>query len=127
MKKFILLGSMYLLPVLTFAQGLADDDGSDSPIGELLKNILEFSNTILIPFIIGIGFLVFVYGMFQYFILGGANDDKKKQGKSLMIYATLGFVLIVVFWGVVNLIANSTGLQGEDSGDIDVPQIEVPA
>ena len=29
-----------------------------------------------------------------------------------MIYATLGFVLIIVFWGVVNLLTQSTGLGG---------------
>ena len=50
--------------------------------------------------------------MFQYFIAGGANDEKKEQGKSLMIYATLGFVLIIIFWGIVNLLAGSTGFAG---------------
>jgi hypothetical protein len=64
---------------------------------------------------------VFVFGMFQFFIAGGANDDKKEQGKSLMIYATLGFVLIIIFWGIVNLLAGSTGLEGETADD--VPQV----
>lgn len=76
----------------------------------LLSNILIFTNNVLIPFILGIGFLVFVYGMFYYFIAGGANDEKKEQGKSLAIYAILGFVLIIIFWGIINLIAVSTGL-----------------
>lgn len=125
MKKIILSGSAagFLLPVLAFAQGIVDD-GSGGEFGDLLGNILQFANDVLIPFIIGIGFLVFVFGMFQYFIAGGANDDKKKQGKSLMIYATLGFVLIVVFWGVVNLLANSTGLEGDTLDNR--PTIETP-
>lgn len=109
---FITSSAVLLTPVLTFAQGIAD--GADAgPFQDLLENILVFTNTVLIPFIIGIGFLVFVYGMFKYFIVGGANDDAKEQGKSLMIYATLGFLLIIVFWGVVNLVAGSTGLEGE--------------
>ncbi len=104
--------AVLLTPVLVAAQGIAD--GADAgPFQDLLGNILVFTNTVLIPFIIGIGFLVFVWGMFKYFIVGGANDDAKEQGKSLMIYATLGFLLIIVFWGVVNLLTASTGLQGE--------------
>jgi hypothetical protein len=51
--------------------------------------------------------------MFKYFIAGGADEGKREEGKSLMIYATLGFVLIIVFWGIVNLFAGSTGLEGE--------------
>lgn len=115
--------ALLLTPVLALAQ-IADSSGGGGPFQQLLTNILEFTNDVLIPFIIGIGFLVFVYGMFRYFIVGGANEDAKEQGKSLMIYATLGFLLIIVFWGVINLLANSTGLQNENINSL-VPKIEV--
>ena len=115
--------AVLLTPVMAMAQGLADGDGGGA-FQELLGNILDFTNTVLIPFIIGIGFLVFVWGMFKYFIAGGANDDAKEQGKSLMIYATLGFLLIIVFWGVVNLLASSTGLQNENINNL-VPTVQV--
>ena len=100
------------VPLVSFA-ATTGFNSNGGKFGTLLKDILTFSNTVLIPFIIGIGFLVFVYGMFMYFVVGGADEAKQKQGKSLMIYATLGFVLIVVFWGVVNLLASSTGLGGD--------------
>ena len=97
---------------------------ADNDFKDFLTEILEFINETLIPFIIGIGFLVFVWGMFKYFIYGGANDDEKEKGKSLMIWATLGFVLIVIFWGVVNLLASSTGLDRDsDRGLENVPQV----
>lgn len=109
------------LPFLAFAQGggLAED-GSGGQFGILLGDILDFTNGILIPFILGIGFLVFVWGMFRFFIAGGANDEAKEQGKSLMVYATLGFVLIIIFWGVVNLLAQSTGLGGNNATPVGV-------
>ena len=101
-----------LTPMIVFGQSrVLPENGGD--FGELLKNILGFANNVLIPFILGIGFLVFVWGMFKFFIYGGANDDAKEQGKSLMVYATLGFVLIIIFWGVVNLVAQSTGLEND--------------
>ena len=115
MKKtgYLLVGASTLLSPLMASAGLADANGNGGAFQTLLSNILGFTNGVLIPFIIGIGFLVFVWGMFQFFIAGGANDDAKEKGKSLMIYATLGFVLIIVFWGVINLVASSTGLQGK--------------
>ena len=109
----LLLGAHHALATGSFA---GDSYGSDSELDNLLGNILLFTNNVLIPFILGIGFLVFVYGMFQYFIAGGANDEKKEKGKSLAVYAVLGFVLVVIFWGIVNLIASSIGLGGQNQG-----------
>jgi Type IV secretion system pilin len=115
LKYLISSSALFLLPVMASAQapvqgGLATGAGGGQ-FETLLKSILTFTDNVLIPFIIGIGFLVFVWGMFKFFIVGGSNDDAKEQGKSLMIYATLGFVLIIVFWGIVNLLADSTGLE----------------
>jgi uncharacterized membrane protein YidH (DUF202 family) len=108
-KTFITSATLLaVMPMLANAQPVLAPGGGD--FGTLLRNILVFSNSILIPFILGIGFLVFVWGMFRYFIAGGANDEAKEQGKSLIVYATLGFVLVIVFWGIVNLVASSTGL-----------------
>lgn len=98
--------------------------GNAGAFGDLLVNIVIFINDVLIPFIVAIGFLVFVWGMFKYFILGGSDDDKKVQGKSLMVKATIGFVVIIIFFGVVNLITSSTGLDGETLKNI--PTLEIP-
>jgi hypothetical protein len=125
MNSFKIATLSLVLPISAFAQGsagnqyevLADGGGG---FGLLLANIVSFTNGVLIPFILGIGFLVFVWGMFRYFIVGGANDDAKEQGKSLMVYATLGFVFIIIFWGIVNLLASSTGLEG-GADDIVIP------
>ena len=123
MKKYIIaLATPFLLPGLVSAQIADSADGG--AFEDLLVNIIRFSNDVIIPFIIGIGFLAFVWGMFKFFILGGANDEKKEQGKSLMIYATIGFVLIIIFFGVVNLLTESTGLTGETIRNI--PQVEIP-
>ena len=120
-KTYLVGATLFALPVVTSAQGFASDGGT---FGEFLRNILTFSNNVLIPFIIGIGFLVFVWGMFRYFIAGGANDEAKEQGRSLMVYATLGFVLIIVFWGIINLISSSTGYAGSTVNSI--PSAFVP-
>ncbi len=111
MKKITSLLSgvgLLLLPIITFAQLTDGSDGGE--FQDFLENVLGFIDGTLIPFIIGIGFFVFVWGMFWYFIAGGANDEKKEKGRSLMIWATAGFLIIIVFWGVINILAD--GLVG---------------
>jgi len=117
MYKILTSLTLFLFPVMAGAQGIANSADA-GPFQDLLENILIFSNDVLIPFILGIGFLVLVWGIFKYFIFGGANDEAKEQGKSLIIYATLGFVLIIVFWGIVNLLTTSTGLVNQSLQNI---------
>ena len=97
MYKVFALFAAIGLPGIGAAQGIAQSSDA-GPFQDLLINILDFSNDVLIPFIIGIGFLVFVWGIFKYFIFGGANDEAKESGKSLIIWATVGFVVIIIFF-----------------------------
>ncbi len=118
------LGLMFVLPIAASAQTFTADGGN---FGSFLNELVKFANEVLIPFILAIGFLVFVWGMFQFFIAGGANEEKKESGKSLMIYATLGFVLIIIFWGLVNLLASSTGFNNQGLKDIPTAVINPTA
>lgn len=87
--------------------------GSGGRFEALLINILNFINATVIPFIIGIGFLYFVWGVFLYFIVGGADEEKRAKGRSYVVSATVGFIAIIIFFGVINLLVSSTGLEGE--------------
>ena len=111
-NSFHILGGAvlaFIFPVVTFAQVLGGGDGGE--IGTALGDVLGFIDGIVIPFILSIGFLVFVWGMFKYFIQGGANDEAKESGKSLILYAIAGYVVILAFWGIVNIISNGLGLE----------------
>ena len=129
MKKigyFFAAAITLVLPMLASAQNTGGGfDATGGEFGDFLENVLLFANNVLIPFIIGIGFLVFVWGMFQYFIAGGSNDESKEKGKSLLIYATLGFVLIIVFWGIINLIVGGIGLDDDGLNKDLIPGIGV--
>lgn len=128
MKRFKLFASastLFLLPVAFASAQIADQAGGGGAFETMLLGILDFSNNVLIPFIIGIGFLVFVWGMFQFFIAGGANDEAKEKGKSLMIWAIVGFVMIFILWGIVNLLVGSTGL-ADPASKTPIPQVGLP-
>lgn len=112
---------LFSLPHILYAGTLTEVNGGGGVFTESASNAVTFISNALIPFIVGIAFLVFVWGVFRYFIVGGANKDDQEQARMLMIYGVLAFVLMIVFWGVVNLLAESTNLQGK-SNDFDSVQ-----
>lgn len=114
MKSFLSLVVLAGLGVASFASAadsgfLGGGDGGE--LGTAMDSILTFIDDVIIPFILSIGFLVFVWGMFKYFIQGGANDEAKESGKSLIMYAIAGYVVILAFWGIVNILSNGLGLE----------------
>lgn len=58
----------------------------------------------IIPLLFTIFFVAFVWGTFTYVIAGGPDEEAKERGKALIMYAFLGFLFMVVVWGVANLV-----------------------
>jgi len=88
-----------LMPIVTSAQQYFGE------VDTFFTNIGGFIDNILIPLLFTLALLVFVFGMFKYFILGGGNEAEREKGKQLITYAIIGFVLMVSIWGIVNIIA----------------------
>jgi Type IV secretion system pilin len=113
MKKlsgFVAAVPVLVLPIITFAaEGLAGSDTTGGEIGALMTHILQFIDNYVIPFILAVGFVLFVCGVFQYFIR--ASDEAKETGKNLIIYAIIGYVVILAFWGIIGVLTNGIGLQ----------------
>lgn len=117
--KFLskLLPFALFAPMFAFANSHAAA-GELTSVSNFIQNIMKFMNGTLVPAIFAIAFLVFLWGMFQTFILGGSDEEKQKDGKALMMYAIAGFVIMVSVWGIVNLIATGFGLQEDTLKEI---------
>lgn len=102
--KVLLLISTFF-PFFTFAASLQED----------IKAILTFSNDIVLPFLLGIAFLFFIINIIRFAVIGGATEEGHDKAKSSAIYGVAAFVIIIVFWGVVNLLASSLGFAGESA------------
>lgn len=104
MKKVFPFTSLILLfPLVTNAQG----------IQSFLTNLTEFLGEFVVLFLMAMAFLFFTINVIRYFVLGSKNEDDREKAKALAIYSVLAFVLIVTFWGIINMLAESTGLEGE--------------
>ena len=114
MKKFVgsLLASVIVFsPMIVLAQEFGE-------IGQFFGKVSIFINSTLIPLVFGLALLVFLWGIFKFFILGGSEESKREEGKQLMMYAIIGFVVMVSVWGIVNLIASGLGFSGQNLREI---------
>lgn len=104
MKKIAYTGLAFAFPLLT----LAETVNSVQDLGAFVINLI---NNVAIPVLFAVAFLVFIYGVFKYFILGGSDAGKQKEGKSLMIYGIVGFFLMVSVWGLVRILTGTATLE----------------
>lgn len=101
MKKIhYFLPVILIIPLTTNAQGLQSS----------LVNFVLFLDRTIIPFLLSIGFLFFIINVIRYFVIEGHDEDGREKAKALAIYSVAAFVLIIIFWGLVNLFADSTNL-----------------
>lgn len=115
-KNFIVRGSaavlsgviMLLIPVFAFA-GLVDS-GDMGQFGTFAQNFGRFLNKYVVPFMYALCFLFFIWGVFLYFIAGGAREEKREQGRQFMVYAVIGFVAITALWSIVVFVYDTIGL-----------------
>ena len=105
--KFLSIFSfLALIPILTFAAG---PSCPASGIGKLICQIQNILNSI-IPVLVSLGVVYFIWGVVKYVIADG--EEAKKKGKDIMIYGVIGFTVIVGLWGFVNILVNTFGLSG---------------
>jgi NADH:ubiquinone oxidoreductase subunit 2 (subunit N) len=103
MKKLAYIAASFALPALALAQVQNVQD-----LGTTIEDII---NRVLVPLIFALAFVVFLWGVFQYFIAGASDEEKRESGKSLMIYGLIGFFVMVSVWGLVNLLVGTFPLE----------------
>ena len=104
-----------IIPLVLFVPFLAHAAGiSTAWLTTSLNTVKTFINGTLVPLVFALAFIAFIWGMFKAFILGGADEEKQSEGKQLMIYAIVGFAVMVGVWGLVNILTNLFGLQSSD-------------
>lgn len=83
--------------------------GSDS----IFDRILSLINDVLVPLIFAIAFIVFLWGVFKYFIAGATEPESRKKGGQLVLYGVIGFAIMVSVWGLVNVVTNTFSLDSQ--------------
>ena len=101
--SFIIL----ILPIITNAQ-FTECHGSDCTVSGgsfyiILTKISRLFNAI-IPVLVALGVVYFVWGVVQYVIQD--SEEAKKKGRDHMIYGIIGLAVIVSLWGLVYVLVD---------------------
>jgi hypothetical protein len=91
-QKVLKIIALLLFPAITMAQTL----------GDMLGLFTRIINA-LMPFIVALAVLFFMWGVFQ-FIKSAGNEDERNEGRNRMIYGIIGIFVMVSVWGFVNLL-----------------------
>lgn len=102
--RIILATILFLGPTLTYAQ---------ASVQTLIINLVSFLQTIVLPALLAVAFFILVFNMLRYFVWQSAEEEGRAAARNLAIYATLAFVLIVIFWGLIGLFVNALGLAND--------------
>ena len=105
MKKLghITLAALLAFPLSASAQIAATN------VQSLSTGLVGLINTVLVPLIFALAFIVFIWGVFQYFIFGGHDEEKRETGKSLMLWGIIGLVIIFGANAIISLISSTVG------------------
>lgn len=79
-------------------------------IQAFLESILIFLNSVIVPALLALAFVIFLINAVRYFIFGATNQETQVKAKSLAMWSIAAFVIIVSLWGIVNLFARGFGL-----------------
>lgn len=103
--KYILTTLLATIPLVSTAQ--------DANLQGLITGVGNLINTVLVPAVLAIAFVVFVINAVRFFVIDGANEEGQKNAKALALYSVSAFVIIGIFWGLVNLLTTSIGLDND--------------
>lgn len=97
-QRIIIGGGGIFLPFIALAQ----------TFDKLLTNIKSIINK-LIPVIIAITVLVFLWGVANY-IMNAGDEEKRKESRQFIIWGLVGFVIMIGIWGLINVFVDAFGL-----------------
>jgi len=77
---------------------------------EYITDFTVFLSNIILPFLFGIAFLVFLINITRYFIIGGASETERAKAKSTALYGIAAFVFLFSLWSITTLLIQGFSL-----------------
>lgn len=74
--------------------------------------ILYIINSILVPVLFALAFIVFLYGVAKAYIFSGGDETARETGHKYVLWGIVGFAVMLSLWGLVNIVTSTFGLAG---------------
>lgn len=101
MKKnisYIILITISIFPNIAFAQDALS-------IIYIISGLIGLAT----PIVVALALLFFFYGLAKY-ILNAADDEKKAEGRNIMIWGIIALFVMVSVWGLTTILAETFGI-----------------
>ena len=108
MKKVLFGLAVGFSPLLAMAQTYQTTSG----IAGLFALATYFLN-LLVPLLIGVAVVYFIWQVFNYTIAG--DEEKKKNAKTGIIWGIVGIFIMVSIWGLVGILQSTFNTSGARS------------
>ncbi|MBU6390580.1 hypothetical protein KGQ31_03475, partial [Patescibacteria group bacterium] len=77
----------------------------------------------VIPFLIGIGVFIVIFGIVNY-IRQGDNEEKRAEGRMFIIWGIVSIFIMLSVWGFVNILVHSFSLDQAIPKIPDLPTLK---
>jgi heme/copper-type cytochrome/quinol oxidase subunit 4 len=79
-------------------------------VGSGSSGLIGIINTVVVPIIFALAFIVFLWGVVNYYFLSGDDEGKRSEGHQFILWGIIGMVVLVSVWGLVNMLLSTLGL-----------------
>ncbi len=101
--QYGIVSAAALAPFFAFAQGTPRN------LQDLIGRFVEILGA-LIPLLFGIALIGFLWGV-AITILQADNEEKRKEGRQIMIWGIIGLFVMTAVWGIVIVIGGTFGIR----------------
>ena len=70
----------------------------------MLIDIVAWFNKTLIPLLIGIAVVTFIWNMVRYAFVQGQTEEGRESARRLMIWGILALVVLTALWGIIAIL-----------------------
>jgi hypothetical protein len=78
---------------------------------------------LLVPLVSTLAIVFFFYGLAKY-VLNAGDEEKKEEGKNIMIWGVLAMFVLVTIWGIIGFLQNTAGNNTSPVNvNIDLPDV----
>lgn len=112
-SAFLFLSVLFFGPVIVNAQVSANDPfcpQSIKNIGDIFKKAVCMMSQIIVPLLFSVAVVAFIWGIINYFIMGAADEKKRKEGRQFAMWGIIALFIMVSMWGLVRILQNTFGL-----------------
>ena len=106
LARYLALAASLGTPLLAAAQTGIDA----SRITQYSDGIIDLINSVFVPVVMAIAFLVFLWGVYKYYIYNADSETERAKGHQTMLWGLIAFVVILSIWGLIAVVRITFGI-----------------